>query len=162
MDKKLTPAELIRPNPPGISWTAPPKSRPWLNPPKYVDLQDVAQGYIDNLSSPEMIDSMIGAIETGAPLSSLAEITMLTGVYGGRHTLDMGILVMPIIIEMYITAAELHGADYIVYSEEAEPTPISERVIREALKEASTKKQTPVVVEEPTVNLSGLMSRKEA
>lgn len=161
MDKKLTPAELIRPNPPGISWTAPPKSRPWLNPPKYADLQDVAQRYVDSMSSPAMVDSVVGAIETGAPLSSLAEMTMLSGVAAGAHTLDMGILVMPIIIEMYIAVAEMHGADYIVYSDEAEEDPIPDRLIREALKDALMKKDVTEVVE-PTVNLSGLMSRKEA
>lgn len=163
MNDNLSPADVILPNPPGISWTAPPKSRPWLNPPKYVDLQDVAQNYVDILSSPETVDGLIDAVETEVPIASLAEAVMLAGVYKGMHTLDMGTLVMPIIMEMLVTAAELHKVKYTMYAEDAVSTPISDKIIREAIKEATSSKAQPIEQPvEPEVNLTGLMSRKEA
>lgn len=157
---KLTPADVIRPTPPGISWTAPAKGRPWSQPPKIVKLSAIAQGYIDNLSSASSINSVIDAIETKVPLASLAEALMLSSVNKGIHTIDTGILVMPVIIEMLATAAEIHGIEYTIFPDESEVAAVPERVIREALKEVSEKKDVVEETPEPSVKLSGLMSRK--
>ena len=56
---KLSPADVIKPIPPGVSWTAEPRSRPWSTPPKFVTVNDVAQGYVTNLSSAGMINSTL-------------------------------------------------------------------------------------------------------
>jgi hypothetical protein len=159
MATKLTPVDVIKPVAPGVSWTAPPKGRPWTTPPKFVKVSDIAQGYINNLSSPSMINSMLDAIETGVPLAALAESLMLSGVHKGVHTTDAGILVMPVIVEMLKTAAELHGVEYIVFPDDNEQAnTVPDRVIREAIKDASMKKEETAV--EPKVELSGLMARK--
>lgn len=159
---KIKEFDPIRPNPPGISWTAPAKGRPWSQPPKLVKLPDIAQGYIDNLSSASSMNSLLDAIETEVPLAALAEAIMLTGVHKGIHSIDTGILVMPIIVEMLVTAAEIHGINYTIFpGENEEANVVPDRVIREAIKEASTKKDVIEPTPEPTVVLSGLMSRKE-
>jgi hypothetical protein len=161
MANKLSAADVIKPVPAGISWTAPPKGRPWSNPPKFVDVSDVAQQYIDKLSSSDIVNNVLDAIETKVPLASLAEALMLSGVNAGAHSLDTGILVMPVIIEMLKTAAELHNTDYIVFAEEAtEGDAVPERVIRQAIKEAAEKKDSSDEAVAPQVELSGLMSRK--
>jgi hypothetical protein len=154
----LSPVDLIKPVPPGISWTAEPKSRPWSTPPKFVTVNDVAQGYVTNLSSASMINSTLDAIETGVPLAALANGMMLSGVASGIHTIDTGILVVPVIIEMLKTTAELHGVKYQVFEEDEDAGTIPDRVVKQAMKKASSVSVEEVV--EPQVELSGLMARK--
>jgi hypothetical protein len=153
----LSPVDLIKPVPPGISWTAEPKSRPWSTPPKFVTVNDVAQGYVTNLSSASMINSTLDAIETGVPLAALANGMMLSGVASGIHTIDTGILVVPVIIEMLKTTAELHGVKYQVFEEDEDAGTIPDRVVKQAMKKASVAVEEVV---EPQVELSGLMARK--
>jgi hypothetical protein len=161
MVSDLSPADIIRPVPPGISWTAPPKGRPWTNPPKLVKVNDIAQGYIDNLSSASVMNSMLDVIDTKVPLASMAEAIMLSGVNKGIHTIDAGILVMPVIIEMLKTVAELQGSEYTIFADElTEGDDIPERVARAAIKKATEKPTTIEEVVTPRVQLSGLMSKK--
>lgn len=157
----FTPADIIKPVPPGISWTAPAKGRPWTTPPKIVKLSDVAQGYIDNLSSASTMNNILDVIETEVPLASMAEALMLSSVNKGIHTIDTGILVMPVIIEMLKTVAELHGTKYTIFPDElVEGDDIPVRVARAAIKSASEKQSEPEEVVKPRVQLSGLMSKK--
>ena len=154
----LSPVDVIKPAPPGVSWTAEPKSRPWSTPPKFVTVNEVAQGYVTNLSSSNMINFTLDAIETGVPLAALANAMMLSGVASGIHTVDTGILVVPVIIEMLKTTAELHGVKYQVFEEDEDAGTIPDRVVKQAMKKASSAVTEEVV--EPQVELSGLMARK--
>lgn len=153
----MSPVDFIKPVPPGISWTAEPRSRPWSNPPKLVKVSEIAQGYIDNLSTPSAINNALGAIETGVPLAALANALMLASVASGVHTIDAGILVTPVIIEMLVTLAEIHGVEYQVFEKDPDEDIIPARIINRAMKKTSTASEEEVVA--PVVELSGLMSR---
>lgn len=161
--RKLSPADMIKPVPPGISWTSPPKGRPWTNPPKLTKVSDVAQNYIDVLSAPSTMNAMLDVIETDVPLAAMAEAMMLAGVHEGIHTIDAGILVMPVIIEMLKTAAEIHNYKYVVFPDELEKdTKVDSRIVNQAIEGAMSKKEKPVEETiEPQVELSGLMSRNK-
>ena len=154
----LSPVDVIKPVPPGISWTDEPRSQPWTTPPKLVSVKDVAQGYITNMSSSSMINSTLDAIETGTPLAALANAMMLGGVASGIHTVDAGILVIPVIVEMLKTIAELHNVKYQVFEDDGGSDIIPDRVVREAIKKSSSEIVEEVV--EPEVELTGLMARK--
>lgn len=158
---ELTAGQLFRPVPAGISWTAPEKSRAWQNPPKYTKLSDVANNYIAMLSSKDMANNVLDALDTKVPLASLAEAIMLTGVHKGAHTLDTGMLVMPIIIEMLKTVAMIHDIKTVTYSEEYDDMRvIPTRAIKMAL--ASNMEIPTEDISSPPVQeiKAGLMQRK--
>jgi hypothetical protein len=160
---ELSPVDVIKPIPAGGSWTDAPKSRAWQNPPKLVNVNEIAQQYIDRMSSAKIINSTLDVLETKVPLASMAEAMMLSGVASGIHTIDAGLLVMPVIIEMLKTAADIHGVEYKVFADDGmEESQISERVIKAAIKKAMAAKDVmPEEAEaEPVVELSGLMARK--
>lgn len=155
----MSPVDLIKPVPPGISWTDNPRSTPWNTPPQIVKVEEVAQRYIDSLSMPNTINSALDVLETGVPIAALANAMMLTGVAGNVHTIDAGILVTPVIIEMLVSLAEMHGVEYTVFEKDPDADNIPARVVKKALQKAE---ETPAeVVDEPSEPvLSGLMARK--
>lgn len=158
---KTSPLDVIQPVAPGISWTAPEKSRPWQQPPQLVNIGDVVQRYMDNFSDLEVMSSAIDAIETKVPLSVMAQSIMLNHVSEGVHTMDMGILVMPVIIELLVTFAELSNVDYIVFPDEIEKQNIIPvGVARLAMKKALESMEKTVEQVQKT-KPAGLMARKQ-
>jgi hypothetical protein len=146
--------------PAGVSLTDEPKSRAWLRPPKAVNVSEVAQMYIDKLSSESTLNDLLDVVESGVPLATAAEALMMTHVHQGEHTIDAGIMVMPVIIEMLVTIADIHGAEYVVFGTKPEKTP--DRIIRAAIKQARSPEAPEEAAKEkaPKVSLSGLMARK--
>ena len=160
-ENNTSPFDVIKPIPIGGSLTDAPKSRTWQNPPKLVNVDEIAQKYIDKLSSPAIINSALDVVETKVPLASMAEALMLSGVAAGVHTIDAGLLVMPVIIEMLKTIADIHNVEYTVFPADPDDTQISSRIINSAIKKAMAKKETmPEETTKPVVELSGLMKRK--
>lgn len=158
---KSSPLDVIQPVAPGISWTAPEKSRPWQQPPQLVNIGEVVQRYMDSFSDPEVMSNAIDAIETKVPLSVMAQSIMLNHVSEGVHTMDMGILVMPVIIELLITFAELSKVDYIVFPDQIEkqniiPVGVARLAMKKAL-ESMEKTAEQVQETKP----AGLMARKQ-
>jgi hypothetical protein len=157
---ELTAGQVLQPVAAGISWTAPEKSRGWQNPPKFTKISDVANSYISMLSSKEMANTVLDSLDTKAPLASLAEVIMLSGVQRGAHTLDAGILVMPIIIEMLKTVAMINDIKTVTYSEEYDdmrviPTRAIKMALASSMEMPAEEMSSPA--EEPKM---GLMQRK--
>lgn len=151
--------------PPGVSLTAPEKSRPWQQPPKLVKLDDVIRFYIGAISDKDSVDGVLDSLETGISISSIAESLMLGSVSQGIHTIDAGILVMPIIIEMLVTAAEINNIDYVIYETDVSDGKIPARAAREAARIAveslkgGAKAEEPMIEEEEAP--AGLMAKQK-
>ena len=129
-----TVGEMFQPIPPGVSWTAPPKSRPWLNPPKDTDIVTIANTYISALGSTESMNDVLDAIETEIPLALNAETLVLNGVSSGKHTLDAAVLIMPVVIEVLKSVAALNIIDVVVFPKELEKgMTIHPRVLRQVI-----------------------------
>lgn len=150
--------------PPGISWTAPLKGRPWMNPPKTVSVTDLAQQYIAAIGDEASVNDVLDVLETKIPLVTIAETLMLGGVSKGQHTLDAGLLVVPVIIEVLKTVAELNDIEYLVFADdEVKANTVPPRVLKQVIGEMTAKVAEPVV-EEPVMEeeQTGLMARKKA
>lgn len=148
--------------PPGISWTAPAQSRAWLRPPAEVDVTALANQYMTLLASPQAANDTLDALETKVPIAVIAETIMLTGVSKGIHTIDAGVLVMPVIMETLKTIADMHDIETVMFPSELDEGTIHPRIMRkmmEAIKTMSDEQpaEEPMVEEKPA---TGLMARK--
>ena len=155
--------DVFAPVAPGISWTAPPKSRPWLNPPAQVDVSSVAKSYMVALSDNEAANDILDALETGVPIATIAESFMLANVSKGRHTLDAGILVMPVIMEVLKSIADFNDIKVVMFQKDLEKgTTIHPRVFREFVNKMNAPiEEQEVVQEEMPEEPAGLMARKQ-
>jgi len=98
----------------GQSLTAELGNRPWQQPPQYTTVEEALQYYIPRLTNPEMIDDLFNVMETGIPLTTLANAIQSSGVMEGKHSLDVGILIMPVLMETMAYLAEESGIEYEV------------------------------------------------
>jgi hypothetical protein len=157
-------SDFLVSTPPGISWTAPEKSRPWQNPPKIVDAVSVAAYYIQFVSSADNMDELLDTVETGVPLAQVAEGMMLGGVSTGLHTLDAGVLVMPVIIEMLQSLAMINDTEFVIFPEDFDKDTVPDRAARMAVKAAfapMVEKAEKEPAKTPESKAVGLMARKQ-
>lgn len=163
LENEATVGEMFTSAAPGISWTAPPKSRPWLNPPAQVNVTTVAKSYMMVLGQADAANDILDALETGVPVATIAETFMLAHVSEGRHTLDAGILVMPVIMELLKSIAEFNDIKVVMFQKDLEEgTTIPPRLMREFVNKMNApvkedKAEEVVMPEEPV----GLMARKQ-
>ena len=97
---------------PGMAMTAELGGRPWQNPPTYSTVDDTVEYYLDRMSSEEFTDQLVDVMEMGIPLTDIANIMQLGNVMEGVHTIDVGILIMPVLMEMMMLVGDSAGIEY--------------------------------------------------
>ena len=153
---------------PGMSLTAELGNRPWQQPPQYSTVEEALQWYIPRLTNPEMLDQLLNVMESGIPLTTIADSMQTGGVMEGKHSLDVGILILPVLIETMAYLAEEAGIEYDEGSNvETNPDIIDESTMAivkqkvkarmgEPVKEKPVMKEPEMEEEKPT---GGLMAR---
>ena len=102
---------------PGQSLTAEVGSQDWKNPPQYDTIEQALQFYIPRMTSDEFHSGLVNVLRMGVPVTTLANTMMLDGVMRGRHTVDVGILVLPILMETIAYLGDMAEIDYVMGTE---------------------------------------------
>lgn len=158
----VSPEDFLSAPIPGMSLTVEPGSVPWEQPPQLVTIQQVADFYIDKLTSDEeAINKSLDAIEMGVPLQTLANGAISYNMMKGIHTIDVGFLVMPIIVELLITLAELNNVKYFITPEEELKGKVLDRNLVEKIVNSleATEIKTEEAVKSLATSSKGLMSK---
>ena len=150
----------------GQSLTAELGNRPWQKPAQYTTVEEALDFYIPRLTDVETQDDLMNVIELGIPLTTIADALQSGGTMDGKHSIDVGILIIPVLIETLAYLAEEQGLEYVTGTEkEVSDTPSSSTVAL-AIKKIKEKSDEPQEIEEPEVELEpeepsgGLMSRR--
>lgn len=154
---------------PGMGMTAELGGRPWQTAPQYPTVEGAIDYYITRMSSDEFADQTIDVLEMGVPVSTLVDIIQTTGAMEGLHTIDVGILISPVLMEFIMFLGDSAGVEYTIGTDET--TEPSKALISSALnkfkqedakqeesvgEEILMTKVAPVMEEQPT----GLMARR--
>lgn len=97
---------------PGMSLTHELGARPWQNPPQYNTVEEVLEYYVPRLSSDEVSGQLLDVLEMGVPVTTIADTMQTAGVMEGKHTLDVGMLVLPALIEIIMLIADTAEIEY--------------------------------------------------
>ena len=97
---------------PGMGMTHELGARPWQTPPKLVKTDEVVQDYLIKMQDESFVKQLIGVLESGVPVTTLANTIQLAGVMEGRHSVDTGMLVIPVLMEMMMLIADKAGIKY--------------------------------------------------
>jgi hypothetical protein len=96
----------------GQSLTAEVGNRPWQNPPQYSTVEEALEYYIPRITNPDMLNNLFDVMESGIPLTTIANAMQTAGAMEGKHTLDVGILILPILIETMAYLADESDIEY--------------------------------------------------
>jgi len=97
---------------PGMSLTHELGARPWQNPPQYATVDDAVEFYLSRMATDEVNDQIVDVLEMGVPVASLANTMQMANVMEGKHSVDVGILVMPVLMEMMMLIGDSAGVEY--------------------------------------------------
>ena len=149
---------------PGQSLTHEVRARPWQNPPQFNTVEESMDWYLERFDNPELVEEMLSIIENKVPLSVIANSMQLGAVLQGVHSIDVGVLITPIIIEILRTLAEKTDTDYVIGDEPEDTDRPSDSVIESAVNKIKSMPIEDNVeeeeIEEDDEEPMGLMARR--
>jgi len=97
---------------PGQSLTMELGSRPWQSPPQFTTVDDTIDYYMERMSSEDFMLQLADVLKMGTPVTTLANTIQLASVMEGVHTVDVGMLVLPMLMEMIMMVGDSAGIKY--------------------------------------------------
>ena len=152
---------------PGMSLTTEVGNRPWQQPPRFVNTKDVAEYYVEKLAEDNFADMLVDVAESGIPLTTIANTIQMNSVMQGIHSVDSGILALPVIMEMMLITVEAAGIEYNSGMDDTtSDKPISTELLLSKLKDFSTEQMDEEPDDMPIPDIEtdtggGLMSRRQ-
>jgi len=154
---------------PGQSLTAELGARPWQSPPQFTTVDEALEFYVPRMANDSFSEKLIDVMEMGIPLTTLANSMQMNSVMEGKHSVDVGIIIMPVLIEMMRLIGDSAGIEYDTGMDKKEKT--RSTLITKALNKLrdeeaknETTEEPEEVVEEPTPveeeEPKGLMARR--
>lgn len=155
---------------PGESLVAELGARPWQTPPKMTSVDEAVDYYMERMSSEDFMEQVVDVLESGVPVAVVANTIQLASVMDGIHSVDVGMLVVPVIMEMLMLLGDSAGIEYSLGDEKFDQE-ITDGKIAKAVTAYKTKmsevtedkKPEPEIEEEPEkeAKSSGLMARRK-
>lgn len=159
MDEPLFDAPI-----PGQALTHELGARPWQSPPQYSTVDEAVDYYTSRLSTPEATSQIIDILKMGIPVTSLANTIQMGSIMDGKHSIDVGMLVLPLIVEVIMFIAEQEGIDYDDGLTDVKDNKTNEAILENIRTQMKEKAGEPVeeepVVEETPEEPTGLMARR--
>lgn len=153
---------------PGMSLTAPLGGRPWQQPPQMATVEQAIDYYVPKIMDKEFLPELLTIIELGIPLTTIANSFQLASVMEGKHSIDVGVLVIPVLVELMMTVADANEVEFVSGMSREKEKGLSNAQIALAKKKGLLDKDieveepTPEPTEEPEEEPNmGLMSRRE-
>jgi hypothetical protein len=97
---------------PGQSLTTEPKNVPYENPPELVDPEEAALVHLERINNAEAVESILFFLENGISVVAVTEGLLRTAVLAGVHSIDVSLIIGPIIHEFIKSAADAAGIEY--------------------------------------------------
>jgi hypothetical protein len=98
----------------GMSLTHELGARPWQTPPELSTIEEALDFYIPRLTDKKFANNLLDILERGIPITSLSEVLTLGGVMEGLHSIDVAVLLNPILVELMEGIAKTTGIEYVL------------------------------------------------
>lgn len=156
---------------PGMSLTAELGARPWQSPAQLPTVDEAIEYYMNSMTSEDFMDQIIDVLEMGVPVASVANVIQLKSVTDGLHSVDVGVMITPLLIEMIMFLADSADIEYETGLEDPQKGKLSgakkAKALEELRKELESKEdkseEEPIVEEEVEEKSEpkGLMARRK-
>ena len=98
--------------PAGYSLTQEPKGAPFENPPEINDPAEAARYHLNRLSDPELMEDAMFFLEQGVDIMSLVQGILRGAVMQGQHSIDVSLIIAPVLHEFIKQAADVTDTPY--------------------------------------------------
>ena len=157
---------------PGMSLTHELGARPWQSPPQFPTVEGAVEYYIERMTTEEFKSQLFDVLEMGVSVIALVNTIQLASVMDGVHTVDVGILVSPILMEFIMLLADKAGIKYTTGLEDTTKEPRKTLVLRSlnkfreetdesAEEDTDTETVAADVPKEKPAMPTGLMARRQ-
>ena len=134
---------------PGQSLTSKLGQYPWQRPAEYTNVDDAMEFYAARIMNPVFRDQIAETMELGVPITAIANALQGNGVMMGKHTIDVGVLILPVIMEMLAYIGDEEGVDYVMGTELEDPDEDKFRDLTIAVAMKKVKSKMEAAEEEP-------------
>jgi len=148
-------------------------ARPWQQPSQYTTIEEAVDFYISKMSSDDVAIQIEDILEMGVSVADLAHVIQLSNVMEGVHSIDVGVMATPVLIEFIMLIGDSADIKYKTGLED-ENKAIEKTLVNRAMKkfkveEDKRSEEPEQVVEEVDDNstkeekvnqLTGLMARR--
>ena len=97
---------------PGQSLTSEPKNYPWENPPLINTPEEALIWHMDKLEDDKAIEAVAGLLALGLDIVTMTEGILRNAVADGVHSIDVSLLIGPIIHQYIKGIGDLTDIDY--------------------------------------------------
>ena len=97
---------------PGQSLTSEPKNSRWENPPRMVDPEESLLWHLEKLQKPKSMEAAAGMMALGIDILTLTEGVLRAAVAEGEHSIDVSLIIAPVIHEYIKGIGDAAGVDY--------------------------------------------------
>ena len=98
--------------PPGFSLTQEPKGAPFENPPDIVDPEEATRYHLDKMNNPNAFEDISYFLEAGIDIPTLVQGILRSAVFQGVHSVDVSLIVAPVLHEFIKDIGDATGVDY--------------------------------------------------
>ena len=152
----------------GMAMTHEVGARPWQQPAQYTKIDEVAQLYVAQMQDEVFMENTLNLLETKMPVTMIANALQTANVMNGIHSIDIGVLSLPIIMEMIMLIADTEGIEYVTGTERNIEAELQDSSIQAAIQQVEdegkmAREEEPIQEEEQVEmeNMStGLMARR--
>lgn len=117
---------------PGESLTKAPKSFPWERPPEISKPEEAVDYYLEKLTEPKRMKSMLELLQLDTDVVTFTEGILRSGVSRGLHSIDVSMVIAPVIHEFVKSSAEMAEIEFEEGLVDKKAEAKHERDIREA------------------------------
>ena len=96
----------------GQSLTSEPKGQAYERPPETVSPKEALEIHIENLSTEEAIEDVVHFINSGLDVKSLTEGLLRSAVAEGIHSIDISLIIAPLLHEFIKGRLDTFGIEY--------------------------------------------------
>lgn len=97
---------------PGMSMTHELGARPWQTAAQFTTVDEAIEYYMSRMATEEYMEQAVEVLEMGVAVTDIANTMQMAGVMEGKHSIDVGMLVTPLIMEMLMLIGDNADIDY--------------------------------------------------
>ena len=111
----MNPQAMLNGPIPGESLTREPGNAPWEQPAKFSDPEEALEWHLKKYNNEDTVDDLLFLLDNEFPLNVLVESVLTGAVSLGIHTIDVSILIAPILHEYLMSLAKAGGVEVVEF-----------------------------------------------